>query len=190
MTATQLTFALIAASISALSFLLGQVLSYWRARRHTETVAAKALSQLAANSMAVTIERLEIRYDQALLRSQGHTLREYRSKTAVAMLGEVKTAELPIAVVEDFLKFRAGVEALNISMNSENPKKSVPLGAYRRVFVPTSQSYARLRNHLCEAAHIDMPEFLWLPPDKHEPLVWEHFSAERAADPDLEAKWN
>lgn len=184
-----LGFAGLSLVVAGFAFVLGQVLVHQRARSHVEKVASRALAYIAHNVLVMTVERLAIRFDQRLLRREGHTLREYRATSALKMLAEVDTADLPIDALDGFVNFSVGIQALNLAMNAEKPDKPVSLIAYRSVFEKTLENYKELQVRLFVRTGLIIPAPTWTPPARIRPLIWNRFEREKARDPRLQRIW-
>ncbi len=90
-----------------------------RMAKHQKREAARAGALVAQEALGLIIDRLAIRFDPAVLPTEGPTLREYRATAAVNALMELKLADLPPSLVPHFSRLRSGLFALNSSMSTE-----------------------------------------------------------------------
>jgi hypothetical protein len=98
---------------------------------------ANAVAEVLSEATARIWGRLEIRFEPTKLTTEGKRMRQFWSDSAVSTLKDFKVNELPIELVPTFAAARAGISALNASMNNETkmPPEETELELYRVVYI-------------------------------------------------------
>jgi hypothetical protein len=169
-------FALVGAALTAAAFFFPQ----HRVRTHDEKVTSELASRLTADVLSLLVERLKIRCDRPRYGQDRKTLRGFRATAAIQMLESVAVEKLPNRAVEHFVRFRAGVYALNAAMNEERTGQPVPAADYAAVYAWTLDAFRDLQQSLGQYISARPPEPEWQCPPDPPSFVWPESVSETA----------